>query len=145
MTERSEGLRVVEAEIGRLVRRVKRMIGERAASVHPELQGMSYLILGWIKQNGPARASAIVEAFRIDKGALSRHLQHLDDLGLIVRTPDPCDGRASLVEISTAGNARITEVDDAQRRLNEQLLDDWSVAEIEELGSQLKRYNAALD
>ena len=128
-----------------MVRRVKRRVGERAAEVHPDLQGMSYLILGWLKDNGPARASAIVEAFRIDKGALSRHLQHLEDLGLVLRTPDPCDGRASLVEISSAGNARITIVDNAQRERNDQLLSDWSVEEILALGAQLKRYNAALD
>ena len=42
------------------------------------------------------RASTVAEQFGIDKGAISRQVQHLVDLGLLDRTPDPADGRATL-------------------------------------------------
>ncbi|UDY23992.1 MarR family winged helix-turn-helix transcriptional regulator [Nocardioides sp. Kera G14] len=145
MTSRAEGLRLVETEISNLVRRVRRIIGERAAAVHPELQGVSYLILGWLEQNGPARASSIVEAFRIDKGALSRQLHHLEELGLVVRTPDPGDGRASLVELTDEARLRMSQVDSEQRKLVDERLGGWTATELRDLANQLKRYNDALD
>ena len=46
------------------------------------------------------RASAIAEQFDIDKGAISRQVQHLVDLGLVDRVTDPDDGRAMLVSVS---------------------------------------------
>jgi DNA-binding MarR family transcriptional regulator len=145
VNDRDDSLRAVDSEVAHLVRRVKRMIAERAAEVHPELQGMSYLLLGWLGQNGPTRASCAVEAFKIDKGALSRHLQHMEELGLVVRTPDPDDGRASLVQLTDEGFARLNEVAAAHRKIAQDRLGDWSVAEIDALAGQLKRYNAALD
>lgn len=145
MTSRAEGLRAVESEISNLIRRVKRIIGERAVAVHPELQGMSYLILGWLEVHGPARASGIVDAFRIDKGALSRQLQHLEEVGLIHRSPDPCDGRASLVELTDDARLRMGQVDADQRKLSDEKLGDWTADDLTALAAQLKRYNAALD
>ena len=92
-----ESLRLLESEVGVLIRRIKRVLGERARAVHPDLQPASYLMLAYLADDGPLRASAIAETFDIDKGAISRQVQHLVDLGLVDRTPDPADGRASLL------------------------------------------------
>src|SRR3954451_14059436 len=94
---RSDSLRHLEREVGVLIRRIKRVIGERARAVHEDLQPASYLMLYWLADEGPGRASAMVERFNIDKGAISRQLLHLDELGLVVRSPEPAVGRASLV------------------------------------------------
>jgi hypothetical protein len=42
---RAEELGRLEQEVGVLIRRVKRVIGERARAVHPDLQPASYLML----------------------------------------------------------------------------------------------------
>ena len=70
-------------------------------------------MLSWLADEGPVRASAMVEKFGIDKGAVSRQLQHLDDLGLVERTPDPADGRATLVVASEDAVRRLADVDRA--------------------------------
>jgi DNA-binding MarR family transcriptional regulator len=120
------------------------VVADRAVAVHPDLQGVSYLLLGWIEKNGPVRASAAVEAFRIDKGALSRQIQHLADLGLVRRTPDPADGRASLVELTDDGTFRMQQVEDDRRKLVDERLADWTVEELQSLATQLHRYNDSL-
>jgi DNA-binding MarR family transcriptional regulator len=145
VTTREEALRGIEDEFGVLLRRLKRVVAERARAIHPDLQGASYILLGWLRDNPPVRASAIVEAFGTDKGALSRQLQHLEDLGLVERTPDPADGRATLVSTTAEAVRRLVEVDAQRRVALDRGLGDWSVAELEEFARQLGRYNASLE
>jgi DNA-binding MarR family transcriptional regulator len=145
MGARSEALRAIEDEIGSLVRRLKCAIAERARGLDPGLQGASYLVLGWLAEHGPVRASAMVEVFKIDKGALSRQLQHLEELGLVERTPDPIDGRASLVSASPKAVRRLAEVDEQHRAVLGERLGDWSVEELSTFTRQLGRYNNALE
>ncbi len=85
--ERAESLRMLESEVGVLIRRVRRVIGERARALHPDLPASSYLMLTTVAQNGPLRASALAEQFDMDKGAISRQVRHLADLGLLDCTP----------------------------------------------------------
>jgi len=142
---RADALRGVEDEIGRLVRRLKRTIAERAHGIHPNLQGASYLVLAWLADHGPVRASAIVEVFAIDKGVVSRQLQHLEELGLVERAPDPADGRATLVSTSAEAVRRLAEVDERRRAVLDERLADWSGDELGEFARQLGRYNRSLD
>jgi hypothetical protein len=58
---RSEELGRLEQEVGVLIRRVKRVIGERARAVHPELQPASYLMLTYLADQGPRRSSELSE------------------------------------------------------------------------------------
>ena len=66
--ERTESLRRLEAEVGVLIRRIRRVIHERARAVHEDLQPTSYLLLGWLVDEGRSaprrspRASASTRA-----------------------------------------------------------------------------------
>lgn len=141
---RAAAVEAVQDEVRAILHRAKRAVGARAHAVHPDLQGASYLLLGWLAQHEPVRASTIVEALGSDKGALSRQLQHLEELGLIVRTPDPDDGRATLVSPTEEAVRRLAAVDDQQTRALCARLADWPVGDLEELASRLARYNEAL-
>jgi len=145
MTTRPESLRQLEREVGVLIRRIKRVIGERARSVHEDLQPASYLMLSWLADEGPVRASSMAENFHIDKGAVSRQLQHLDELGLVVRTPDPADGRATLVAASDDAVRRLADVAEHRRKWLDEQLADWSAEEMSDFAATLGRYNAALN
>lgn len=142
---RPELLRQLEQEVGVLIRRVKRVIGQRARAVHPDLQPASYLMLAYLADSGPLRASAIAETFEIDKGAVSRQVQHLVDLGLLDRTPDPADGRATLVSASGEAVRRLADVAANRRKWLDERLGDWSEGDLAEFVRVLGRYNAALD
>ena len=144
-TARSDLLGSLEQEVGVMIRRIRRIIGERARSVHPDLQSSSYLMLTWLHQHGAQRASAMADSFGIDKGAISRQVQHLLDLGLVDRSPDPDDGRATLVSISAKASTRIAEVNDDRRRWLDDRLGDWPDEDLSEFVRMLGSYNAALD
>lgn len=142
--ERDESLRLLEQEVGVLIRRVRRVIGVRARSVHPDLQPASYLMLGYLASHGPVRASAMAEVFGIDKGAISRQVQHLMDLGLVDRSPDPDDGRATLLSASEEGVRRLEDVATMRRAYLDQRLGDWSDEQLASFAETLGRYNATL-
>jgi DNA-binding MarR family transcriptional regulator len=145
VTSRADSLRHLEREVGVLIRRIKKVIGERARAVHEDLQPASYLMLSWLADEGPVRASAMVERFAIDKGAISRQLQHLDELGLVVRTPDPDDGRASLVAASDDARRRLADVTEHRRKWLDEQLGDWTADELETFAMTLEKYNKALN
>jgi DNA-binding MarR family transcriptional regulator len=144
MTDRSDALLGLEREIGVLLRRVRRVIGERAREVHPDLQPSTYLMLGHVSEHGPLRASTMCAVFDIDKGAISRQVQHLLDLGLVDRAPDPADGRATLISISAEGARRLADVADHRRKWWDERLADWTVEDLAGFVRTLARYNASL-
>jgi DNA-binding MarR family transcriptional regulator len=142
---RGESLRRLEAEVGVLIRRIRRVIHERAHAVHADLQPSAYLLLAWLAHEGPVRASAIAESFGIDKGAISRQIQHLDELGLVTRAPDPGDGRAMLVAASDDAVRRMADIAAHRRKWLDEQLGDWSAAELNGFVDTLARYNEALN
>lgn len=144
MTTRVDALREVETEMAVLLRRLRRVISERARAVHPELQASSYLMLSYIRENGPLRASAMCAVFDIDKGAISRQVQHLIDLGLVDRQPDPDDGRATLLSISEEGERRLEAVADGRRKQIDEQLEDWTVEDLTGFAATVRRYTDAL-
>lgn len=142
---RPETLRQLEGEVGVLIRRIKRVIGERARAVHADLQPASYLMLAYLAEHGPTRSSVIAETFDIDKGAISRQVQHLVDLGLVDRTPDPGDGRAWLVSASEYAVRRLAVVTADRRKWLDERLGDWEDSDLTGFVDVLGRYNQALD
>ncbi len=128
-----------------MIRRIRRVIGDRARAVHDDLQPASYLMLSWLAEEGPVRASSMVDHFGIDKGAVSRQFQHLVNLGLIERTPDPDDGRATLVAASADAVRRLEDVAAHRRKWLDERLGDWSAEELEDFVKGLERYNLALN
>jgi DNA-binding MarR family transcriptional regulator len=142
---RADELGRLEQELGILIRRVRRVIGERASAVHPELQPASYLMLAFLAAEGPQRSSVVSDRFNVDKGAISRQVQHLCDLGLLEREPDPVDGRAVLISASPDAVLRMQALDRDRRKWLEGQLAEWSEGDLRAFVSGLARYNTALD
>lgn len=143
--ERVGALRALESEVGVLIRRVRRVIGERAHAVHPDLLPASYLMLSHIREHGPLRASAVGAVLEVDKGAISRQVQHLIDLGLVDRAPDPEDGRATLLSASEEAVRRLDAVAEERSELLARRLDDWSAEDLAGFAASLRRYNRSLN
>jgi DNA-binding MarR family transcriptional regulator len=142
---RADELGRLERELGVLIRRVRRVIGERARAVHRDLQPASYLMLTFLAAEGPQRSSVVSEKFNVDKGAISRQVQHLCDLGRLVREPDPADGRAMLISASPDAVRRLEAVDSGRREWLDQQLAEWTETDLRDFVSGLERYNHALD
>ncbi|HEX7739565.1 MAG TPA: MarR family transcriptional regulator [Marmoricola sp.] len=142
---RAAEIRALERELAAMVRRIKRAIATRAHMVHPELAAASWSMLASLRDDGPQRSADLSERFSIDKGAVSRQVSTLEDLGLVGREPDPDDGRAQLLRLTEEGARRVDEVDARRREWYEGRLSDWGAAEIGDLAERLGAYNRALD
>lgn len=143
--ERIEVLQRLEGEVGILLRRSRRVLAARARLVHPDLTVPAYLMLAHLGMCGPRRASEIAEAFELDKGAVSRAVQSMLELGLITKEPDPEDGRAVILNATQESRAALTRI--ATRRLEDldQTLGDWSMADLESFVDSFSRYNGMVE
>lgn len=145
MPDRLEQLALLESEIGIMMRRARRVIAERAAAVHEELPGISYLMLGYVRTHGPVRASRLGTAFHVDKAAVSRHVQQMLELGLLDRRPDPEDGRATLLSATPDAEKRLQVIAEERRRWLDERLTEWELGDLRDLVGLLGRYNRALE
>ena len=144
MSTRNDDLRRIETEVGALIRRVKRVMAERALEVHPDLHPMTYFILMHLAASGPLRGADLSDAFGMDKGGVSRQVQALVDLGLVERQPDPEDRRAILLDATTDGRERLAAVTRHRRDRFDERLSGWTDEELTTFAARLAAYNQAL-
>ncbi len=140
-----ETMRALEHEMGVLVRRIRRLIAERARMVHPDLSPVAYSMLMALNDSGPRRASDLVDIFSIDKGAVSRQVSALLDLNLIERSPDPEDRRAAILAITEEGSRRLSNIAESRRREVLERLSGWSDEDLRGFVEVMARYNNALE
>jgi len=145
MSDTVETLRALEHEVTVMVRRLKRVVAERARAIDPALMPVGLVVLGLLHEQGPVRQTVLVDTLGMDKGAISRQIQHLLDLGLVVREADPADGRAQLLTVTADGEHRLARVADERRAMLEQRLSDWSPDDLAQFVALLARYNRSLN
>ena len=105
----------------------------------------SYGVLEHLHRSGECRQTELIRALGSEKGAISRAVQQLVDLGFAVSVPDPDDGRAHQIAISAEGARRLEDVVAARRASYFERLSDWTPDEIAGFVAELARYNAALN
>jgi MarR family transcriptional regulator for hemolysin len=81
----------------------------------------------------------LARALRIEGPTLTRHLDGLEEEGLVVRRRDPHDRRAVSVELTEAGRAKHAEMLRAVQAFNRRLLAGLNDGEIDELRTLLGR------
>ena len=138
-------MRALEHEMGVLVRRIRRLIAVRARMVHPDLSPVAYSMLMALNDSGPRRASDLVDLFSIDKGAVSRQVSALLELGLIERSPDPEDRRAAILAITEEGSRRLSTIAEMRRREVIDRLSGWSDEDLRGFVAVMARYNSELE
>ena len=98
-------------------------------------------VLKALQQHGPMRLSALAAELGLDASTISRHVRQLEDRGLIERTGDPDDGRASRVGVSEHGLSCLEQGANARRALIAQVLHDWPDEDREQLRQLLTRFH----
>ena len=86
------------------ITRTARRLRQEAAG---ELSPTSAATLATVEGHGPLTPSEVAEIERIRRPSATRSLRCLEDAGLVRRTPDPADGRSSLVSVTAAGRERL--------------------------------------
>ncbi|CAN5437853.1 hypothetical protein BH10ACT10_BH10ACT10_03920 [soil metagenome] len=99
----------------------------------------AFPILKLLTHQGPMRLSALAQVLGLDASTVSRHARQLEDKGLLERTEDPDDGRASRVAVSPHGSTCLSEAFETRRHVVSDALDGWSAEERETLRTLLHR------
>ncbi len=87
--------------------RTARRLRQEAAAEATGLTPTSTSALATIERHGPLTPSELAALERVQRPTVTRTLGCLDREGLIERTPDPADGRSSLVSVNAAGRERL--------------------------------------
>jgi DNA-binding MarR family transcriptional regulator len=121
-------------------------LGRRMRQRQPgdEIDYSAFPLLKLLTHQGPMRLSAVAQVLGLDASTVSRHVRQLEDRGLLERTGDPDDGRASRVAVSAQGNECLTKGFETRRHLLTTALDGWTEEERETLRSLLQRVVEAL-
>jgi DNA-binding MarR family transcriptional regulator len=90
-----------------IVRTARRLRQEAAGAGGSELTPTAASALATVERHGPLTPSELAEVERIKRPTATRILRGLDEAGLVDRTPDPADGRSSLVSVNAAGRERL--------------------------------------
>jgi len=131
-----EAVMVTLARLGRRMR--QRMPGE-------ELDFAAIMLMKTLLQRGPLRLSVLAGVLDVDASTVSRQVRHLEDRGLLERTSDPDDGRASRIALSAEGRTRLEAGARRRRAFVSTLMETWPAEEREHLRLLLSRLLDELD
>jgi DNA-binding MarR family transcriptional regulator len=83
--------------------RTARRLRQEAAAEATGLTPTSTAALATIERHGPLTPSELADLERVKRPTVTRTLGCLEREGLVERTPDPADGRSTLVSVNAAG------------------------------------------
>ena len=91
------------------------------------------------------RLCDLAERLGIDSPAVTRKVQQLEHLGLVTRSPDPVDGRASRLLLTDEGRRSIERLLGARRKWLEEQLSDWPLADRREFARLLELFARTIE
>jgi DNA-binding MarR family transcriptional regulator len=99
----------------------------------------AFPILKLLTHQGPMRLSSVATVLGLDASTVSRHVRHLEERGVLERTGDPDDGRASRIAVSEHGTTCLAQGFEIRRHLITSALDGFDEAERDSLRGLLGR------
>ncbi|MFG3554932.1 MarR family winged helix-turn-helix transcriptional regulator [Micromonospora sp. NPDC047557] len=134
----------IETEVALLMRFGEATRRATGTAEHRVLDRAAYVILRHLADAGPQNVSALAARLNLDGSTVTRQVSALQRDGLITRTPDPSDGRGTVISPTPAGLQRMAAVQAARTRLYGDMLADWSAEDRAALATLLGRLNQAL-
>lgn len=113
--------------------RTARRLRQEAAAEATGLTPTSTAALATIERHGPLTPSELAEIERVKRPTVTRTLGCLEREGLVERTPDPADGRSSLVAINADGRERLRRLRGRKNAYLAKRMRDLPAADIEAL------------
>lgn len=101
-------------------------------------------VLRFVGDAGESRASDIAAKLGVGASALSRQVSDLTDLGMLVRRPDPADGRAHLISLSANGEEFLANIERRRTQTLQEILSGWSEDEACAAARSVENLTAAL-
>lgn len=131
-----EAVMMTLTRLGRRMR--QRLPGE-------ELDLAAIWLMKMLRQRGPLRLTTLAGLLEVDASTVSRQVRHLEERGLLERSPDPDDGRAHRIGLSPQGRTRLDAGTRRRRQLVADLMAGWPPEDREQLRLLLNRLTDELD
>ena len=128
-----------------LTRLMTQWSSPRVQSQYAEAAGVNIdsgdiAIVYTLGMQGNLRSSALADRLRLTRPTMSKQLHRLESTGLIVRRPDPEDGRASFIDLSEAGRAAYGALVSRGIAAIETAIGDWSPDDREHFAELARRF-----
>ena len=111
---------------------ISRQSGAPAEGMIP-FNPLNFHLISLLHAQGELRPTAITQALDIPKTTLSTALSSLIRRGLLIKTPDPSDGRASLIRLSEAGQQVAVAIQRQEQKISALILQTAEPHEREDL------------
>jgi len=117
-------------------------IGKRMRQRQPgdEVDPATVPILHILSCAGAIRLSDLAARMQLDASTVSRHARQLEERGLISRTTDPEDRRASRVEISELGSKALAASFEHRKQMIGRVLESWPDKDLDTLQRLASRF-----
>jgi DNA-binding MarR family transcriptional regulator len=135
-------------EIGRqfgvFLRRADRFYCDLKVGQGFDLEKAAYALLGRISTGGPARLSVLAEDMGLDLSTISRQVGTLEAAGLVARTTDSADRRASVIAATDTGDEVYSRNRAIWQAALRDLLADWTPSERSDFARLFARLNESI-
>jgi len=115
--------------------RISRLLDRQSSGIGLTRTQLS--VLGTVARQGPLRAGDLADAEGLNPTLLSRVIGKLSDAGLVRRSVDPDDARATLVDITPAGHREHQRIRAERSRLLRAGLEALPAADAQHLSDAL--------
>ena len=127
------------SSISALVRTGRHVSVRAATQLYGDLPSFGWALLVPLQRDGDQRCSALAHQVGVDVSVASRQLAVLERLGYVERRPDPQDGRASLLSLTTAGAQALAAARDLRAEWSLTALAGWDESDARALSDLLDR------
>lgn len=144
MPDDSSGVPLADALV-RALRALDRTAAQAAARRRDPVDRAATHLLLRLVHDGPQRTTALAQAALADASTVSRHVGHLVAEGLVERTVDPSDGRATLLKATDAGCRHVLAVRARNAATVGAVVQDWTDADRAAFARLLDRFTGDLE
>ena len=139
---KGDAVDLVETELAVLARVLEGLY--RRSELYRDLDRAGYLIARTLETTGPVSIKGLASALGLDATTVTRQVATMEHARLVLRRPDPDDGRVSLISLSPKGRRTMRAVQRARTERIATLLSDWTENDRRDLGRLLARFNDEL-
>ena len=116
------------------------MIGQLTRRLRSARGGLSHSLLSTlvsVAKHGPIRLADLAQAELVSAPSITRLVAELEGKALVSRTPDPADGRASLIQVTDAGLEAVQVARWVRQQMVAELLGPLSADEVASIEAAL--------
>ncbi|MEV0079282.1 MarR family transcriptional regulator [Nocardia neocaledoniensis] len=143
MSEHEPAIDTIAIQLVRLHRLRDRALAQ--IKDHSGIDPAGFVVLFRLVCDGPMRSGALAEAVHSDASTVSRQVAQLVERGLVRRTADPDDGRATVLEATDAGHETADRIRARRRDSIAVVTEDWSSEDRAAFAALLSRFVADYD